>query len=350
MSAGGPADALSFVVATHNVARHVEATLDSLLAAASPADEIIVVDDGSLDDTAARVAAHPAATAGRLKLLRQANQGVATTRLNGLAQASRPYVLFFDGDDLLQAGSLELVRAALREHAPDIVLFDFDFYWAPPQERSERSPPRTHPPRTLLHDAEGWLVQAYDDAISALWSRVVRRSLYDAVLTLRCPRWSIYEDLAASPHVLAAARSLVYVPVPVVKYRQRSDSLSTIRSVNACENLVRSALFAAEARSALPATRSVTDAAWRLVARKLVEAVRRAGEAGARADEIHKRLLQPVLHAIGPDFGSTLRQLQASTRSGDRRIAQHLAHIGRWPRLYAAWRVALGRYKARRRG
>ena len=53
MSAGGPADALSFVVATHNVARHVEASLDSLLAAALPADEIIVVDDGSLDDTAA---------------------------------------------------------------------------------------------------------------------------------------------------------------------------------------------------------------------------------------------------------------------------------------------------------
>ena len=349
MNAGASVDALSFVVAVHNVGQHVEATLDSLLAAALPADEIIVIDDGSRDDTAARVAAHPAAGTGQVTLIRQPNQGVATTRLNGLARASRPYVLFFDGDDLLQAEQLQPVRAALRKHAPDVVLYDFDFFWTSPQLRSQRSPMRSHPPRTLLHDPEAWLRQAYDDAMSALWSRVVRRSLYDAVLPVHCPRWSVYEDLAASPHVLAAARSLVYLPVTVVKYRQRSDSLSTVRSLDACENLVRSALHAAEARAALPASRGVSDAAWCMVARKLVEAVRRAGEAGARADEIHGRLLQPALHAMGPDLGLAIRRLQASQRFGDRRIAQHLAHIARWPRLYAAFRAAMGKHKARRR-
>ncbi len=350
MSADKPVAALSFVVAAYNVGRHVEATLDSLLAGALPEDEIIVVDDGSRDDTAARVAAHPAMASGRLKLLQQANQGVATTRLNGLQQASNPYVLFFDGDDLLQAEHLPPIRAVLREHTPDVLLFDFDFYWAPPHEGSERSPPRTHPPRILLHDPEAWLTQAYDDAISALWSRIVRRPLYDAVMPRCCPRWSMYEDLAASPHVLAAARSLFYLPLPVVQYRQRGDSLSAIRAVDACESLVRSALFAAEARTALAPSRSVTDAAWRMVARKLVDAVRRAGESGASADDIRRRLLQPVLLAMGPDLDRTVGQLQASARPGDRRVAQHLAHIQRWPGLYAAFRAAMGRYKQRGRG
>ncbi len=349
MSAQHAPDALSIVVAAHNVGRHIEATLDSLMAATTPADEIIVVDDGSRDDTAARVASHAATRSGRLKLLQQANQGVATTRLNGLAEATRPYVLFFDGDDLLQAEHLVPIRTALRQQAPDVLLYDFDFYWAPPQERSERSPSRTHPPKTLLHDAESWLAQAYDDAISALWSRIVRRSLYEAVMPRCCPRWSIYEDLAASPHVLAAAQSLMYLPLPLVKYRQRAESLSTIRSVDAAENLVRSALFAAEARSALPASSSVTDAAWRMVARKLTDAVRRAGEAGATAGDIHARLLQPVLRAMGRDTGRIVQQLQASSRAGDARVAQHLNRMRRWPRGYAAYRWALGRYQRARR-
>lgn len=350
MSPAEPVDALSFVAAAHNVGQHIGATLDSLLEAALPEDEIIVVDDGSRDDTAARVASHPAMASGRLKLLQQVNQGVATTRLSGLQQASNPYVLFFDGDDLLVAEHLPPIRAALREYKPDVLLFDFDFYWAPPRNCSERSPPRTHPPSVLLHDREGWLMQAYDDAISALWSRIVRRPLYDAVLPRSCPRWSMYEDLAASPHVLAAARSLLYLPLPVVKYRQRGDSLSAVRSVDACESLVRSALFAAEARTALAPSRSLTDAAWRMVARKLVDAVRRAGESGASAEQIQGRLLEPALRAIGPDVGRTVRQLQASSRPGDRRVAQHLAHIRRWPGLYAAFRATMGRCKQRVRG
>lgn len=351
MSAGLPADALSFVIAAYDVGRHVEATLDSLLAAVRPGDEIIVVDDGSSDDTAARVAAHPAATLGWLRLVGQTNQGLATTRLNGLRQATRPYVLFFDGDDLLQAENLEPVRAALREQSPDVVLFDFHFYWAAPTERSERSPLRTHPSGTLLRDPGAWLAQAYDDAITAMWSRVVRRELYDDVLPRCCPRWAIYEDLAASPHVLAAARSLLYLPVPVVRYRQRSGSLTAIRSLDASENLLRSALFAAEACSALPPSQVVSDAAWRMVARKVVEAIRHAVVAGAGADEILHRLVRPALRAMGPGISRVTYQLRESSRKGDRRVARHLAQMRRWPSLYAAYRVAIGlRYRWRRRG
>jgi GT2 family glycosyltransferase len=350
LSAGQPSDALSFVVAAYNVGPHIGATLDSLLAGSLPTDEIIVVDDGSTDDTAARVRAHPAAQARQLTLLQQPNEGVASARLKGLAAASRPFVWFFDGDDLLQPQHLGALRAVLLADAPDVVLLDFDFYWPGPPPRSVPSPARTHTPRVVLHKPATWLAQAYDDAISSLWSRVARRSLYAAVLPERCPLWSRYEDLAASPHVLAAARSLYYLPLPLVQYRQRSGSLSAVWSLDGCENLVRSALFAAEARAAVaaPEAVAVADAAWRMVARKLIEAVRRASEAGASADELLQRLVLPVLAAMGRDVNRVVHQLRASRRAGDRRVAAHLHHFWRWPHAYAAWRVALRRVQRRR--
>lgn len=357
MSAAPPADAIAFVVATHDMAAQVEATLDSLLAACGPQDQIVVVDDGSRDDTADRVAAHAATRRGLLTLQRQANQGVVATRLAGLALATRPWVWFFDGDDQLRPEALAPLRAVLRDPAPDVVLFDFDFWWAGTErqpERLERSPRRTHPPRQRLHEPAQWLAQAYDDAIPALWSRVARRSLYDTVLPAHCPRWSRYEDMAVSPHLLAAARTLLYLPEPLVRYRQRAGSLSALQSLAACENLVRSALCACEAPATLAAAgievQAARAAAWRMLARKAIEAIRRAAEAGATADEILERLARPVLQAIGPDTAATVRQLQASPQRGDRRIAAHLRQLQAWPWGYARWRVLLGRYHRARRG
>jgi Glycosyl transferase family 2 len=353
VSGAAPGDAVSFVVAAYNVGPHLGATLTSLHAACGPHDEIVVVDDGSPDDGAAIAAAHPAAQAGLLRLLRQPNQGVARTRLAGLAAATRPWVWFFDGDDLLLPGALARVRPLLREPAPDVLLFDFEFFWDGPPARRERSPLRSHPPGQRLHEPARWVEQAFDDAISALWSRVARRSLYDAVLPARCPAWSRYEDLAASPHVLAAARSLHYLPEPLVGYRQRAGSLSVRWSLDGCENLLRSALAACEVQASMNAagldTRAVGAAARRMLVRKAVEAIRRAAEAGATADDILQRLARPLLQALGADAAATQHELQASPRAGDRRIAGHLAQLRRWPRVYASWRVLIGRHQQRRR-
>ena len=108
---------IAVVTPAHNVAAYIGVTIASVIAQSHPDWAMLVVDDGSTDRTAEAVAgfADP-----RLRLLRQANQGVSAARNRGLAVADGEAVLFLDADDVLAPDALaRLVRAL--EAAPDAV-------------------------------------------------------------------------------------------------------------------------------------------------------------------------------------------------------------------------------------
>lgn len=86
------------VVPAYNEAHRIGAVLDSLVASPS-LDEIIVVDDGSLDDTSTSVRDHPAYKAGRLLLLRhEPNQGKGAAMRTGADSTEAEVLVFFDAD------------------------------------------------------------------------------------------------------------------------------------------------------------------------------------------------------------------------------------------------------------
>jgi glycosyltransferase involved in cell wall biosynthesis len=92
---GGPPQ-FSIVLPLHNGARWVESALESLRRQTYSDFDVIVVDDGSTDDGAARVEGHALATT----LLRQPNRGAAVARNVGAAASSGRYLAFIDQDDL----------------------------------------------------------------------------------------------------------------------------------------------------------------------------------------------------------------------------------------------------------
>ena len=86
---------------------------------------MIVVDDGSTDDTRAAVARY----GSRVCYLHQANQGAAGARNRGLAEASGRFVAFLDSDDLWLPGKLALELELLaRFPEADAVISDSEFY------------------------------------------------------------------------------------------------------------------------------------------------------------------------------------------------------------------------------
>jgi len=96
---------LSVVVPAFNEERGLEKCLRSVLAAAVEDSEIILVDDGSTDDTR-KVVRDLAVEDSRVRLLRHAegaNRGVAATRNLGLAEARGTYIAFLDADDYCEA-------------------------------------------------------------------------------------------------------------------------------------------------------------------------------------------------------------------------------------------------------
>lgn len=115
-----PAPLVSVVVPTYGRGATVLRTLDSVFAQSFSDYELIVVDDGSPDDTIERM--RPLAEAGRLRLVVQANAGTAAARNRGLAEARGEFIAFLDDDDLWPEDKLAWQVAFLREHADvDIV-------------------------------------------------------------------------------------------------------------------------------------------------------------------------------------------------------------------------------------
>jgi hypothetical protein len=107
----------SVVVPAYNAARTVEATVRSVLAQTERDLELVVVDDGSSDETADLVEAIARVDA-RVEVVRQANQGPAAARNTGIARARAPFVALLDNDDLWLPRYLEEMGAALAA-APD---------------------------------------------------------------------------------------------------------------------------------------------------------------------------------------------------------------------------------------
>jgi GT2 family glycosyltransferase len=117
-TASGPAGSTSdgeplttVVIPAYNSERLIGATIASVLAQTEPRLEIVVVDDGSTDNTVDVVKEFQGDK--RLKLIRQSNKGVAAARNAGIASARTPYVSFLDNDDLWMPLHLERMAAAL---------------------------------------------------------------------------------------------------------------------------------------------------------------------------------------------------------------------------------------------
>lgn len=107
--AGGPVD-VSFVIPCFNYGRFLDECLASLYHQRGVSFEIIVIDDGSTDETPERIERHLA----RVTYVRQANQGQSAARNAGLALARGRYVQLLDADDLIGPGSLAARMVVMR--------------------------------------------------------------------------------------------------------------------------------------------------------------------------------------------------------------------------------------------
>lgn len=112
---------VSVIVPCYNYADYVGEALASVLQQDYPNFELVVVDDGSTDNSTDRILAalngwQRSSCASRVEFLRQTNQGVSAALNAGLALARGDYVATFDADDLMAPGRLRLQIDYLQSH------------------------------------------------------------------------------------------------------------------------------------------------------------------------------------------------------------------------------------------
>lgn len=206
----GRPELASIVIPCFNQKQYLGEALAS--ACSQPDTEVILVDDGSIDGSATLAGCFPG-----VRLVQQANAGVAAARNAGLAAARGEFVLFLDADDRLHPGAIGVLRAALVAQ-PEAVLA-YGHY----QAIDEDGRPVTGGP--ALRTAGG----AYEAMLRSNYICVPAAALYrTGVLRLEGGFPARIDPVAdyALYLQLTRERSIAAVDVTVADYRRHAASMS----------------------------------------------------------------------------------------------------------------------------
>jgi len=116
---------VSIIIPLYNAEAYIAECIKSVLAQTWPNIEVIIIDDGSTDNSAALAETFASDT---VRLYRQANKGASAARNYGLKQAKGKYIQFLDADDLLSADKIEAQVGLLEQNPGCIALCDTVYF------------------------------------------------------------------------------------------------------------------------------------------------------------------------------------------------------------------------------
>lgn len=118
---------LSIIIPAYNVEKYISNTLESLINQDDKNFEIIIVDDGSTDNTNNLI--KEISLKSKVKnceLIKTVNGGVSCARNRGLYEASGKFVMFLDGDDYVSKDLIKTIKKSIEEKEPDIICWGYD--------------------------------------------------------------------------------------------------------------------------------------------------------------------------------------------------------------------------------
>lgn len=230
---------VSIIMPAFNAAPWIGDAIGSALAQTWRDLEVIVVDDGSTDGTAAVV---EAVRDPRVRLMRQENRGAAAARNAGWRASCGTHLQFLDADDLLGPDKVEAQMAALTRGPAGAVA---SCAWARFSGSPDRAVPRPEPVWAEADPLE-WLVRSLSgEGMMQTGAWLVPRAVAEAA-----GPWdeslSLHDDGEFFARVLLGASKNLHVPGPLVRYRQVPTSLSQARGAVASRSAMRVCILTEE--------------------------------------------------------------------------------------------------------
>ncbi len=209
---------VSVVVPVYDVAGQLEQCLSSLVRQTIESVEIVVVDDGSRDATAAIATEFATRFPGRLRLIHQANGGCAAARSTGLREARGEFVGFVDGDDWVEPTMFETLFRAACLHDVEIAQCGYREVYA---DGSVVTPPSEGDLR-LLCGEQRVVTRAIELAATrpTIWRRLYRREFLSRHKISFPVHIRSFDDTAFQFETFARAARIVLLPEIGYNYRQ----------------------------------------------------------------------------------------------------------------------------------
>lgn len=213
---------ISVLVPVYNVEKYLRRCLDSILMQTYTDYEIVLVDDGSTDQSGALCDAY-AAEHNCIRVIHQKNAGLAQVRNVSIAAARGEYITFVDSDDAIEPAYLEVLLRDLQESGAEVSICS----WSEVSDGGMRT--------ELGWDrkSQGFQVWTTQQAVKSLlyqkgidnntWGKLYTR---DVLQDITFPAGKVYEDIATTYQVFLKARRVCYRPEALYLYTSNTAGIS----------------------------------------------------------------------------------------------------------------------------
>ena len=207
---------VSVIVPVYNVEKYLARCLDSLVTQTLDELEIIIINDGTPDNSQAIIDQYVAQYPNKVFSFIKENGGLGDARNYGLKFAHAEYIGFVDSDDFVKSDMYEKLYLKAIENKADLVLCDIEYIWENSNERKELKG---------FKEIEG-IKAGKSVFLSPLfaWNKLYRKELF-AKYNLMYPKKLWYEDIPVTIPLFAFANNIAYVPEVLIYYVQRSSSI-----------------------------------------------------------------------------------------------------------------------------
>lgn len=209
---------ISVIIPTYNCAKTILKSIDSVYSQTYRNYEIIIVDDGSTDNTLEIIRKRN--YDDRLKIIVQKNTGVSSARNNGLKNCAGKYVMFLDSDDYMKPEMMQIMLEELSIKKVDLVISGFTYV----REEGELDniPPKYSGDITAVD--EKLFIKLYTNSFfNAPWNKLYNKSIIDSNNIRFDCELSILEDLDFSLHYMSCINTLSVVNKSLYYYERRGS-------------------------------------------------------------------------------------------------------------------------------
>ena len=211
---------VSVIVPIYNAEKYLHRCVDSLLNQTFSDFEILLIDDGSPDNSGI-ISDEYAQKDTRVRVIHKKNGGVSSARQCGIDNALGEDVIHADPDDWVESRMLEdLYNKAIEEDA-DLVICDFFIDYADKMVYQKQRPMST--------DHEGVLKELFQHLHASCWNKLIRRACIQDTGICFDPELSFCEDLYYHSSLLMHDIAIAYLPKAYYHYDQAINGDSIVR-------------------------------------------------------------------------------------------------------------------------
>jgi len=211
---------ISVIIPAYNVEKYIKKCLTGVVSQTYKDLEIIVVNDGSTDNTLEIIKTF--ANDSRVKIIKQKNAGVTAARNAGIEAVSGEYTAFVDSDDYLELDMYEKLHAALGTANSDVAVCDYNLIY---DERVDGNYSRMRDETADLNDAPRYFFKycACAKPNNYIWTRLYKSEIIKNS-GVRFEQYKLGDDTLFNFKLLPHIKRAAYIKDAMYNYLQRTDS------------------------------------------------------------------------------------------------------------------------------